>query len=88
MVESNVVAASSLALDDDEAGDNGSKIIADKNLTFLRSQASSWLAVLFNVFGTTARDARTTVGEVIASWITVTSEQVRCCFLLLVEASD
>ncbi|KAJ7496027.1 armadillo-type protein [Mycena galericulata] len=38
---------------------------AAQNITYLRTQAESWLAVLFNVFGSVGRDSRGIVGEVI-----------------------
>ncbi|KAF5393513.1 hypothetical protein D9757_000788 [Collybiopsis confluens] len=48
---------------------------ANRNVAFLRTQAESWLAVLFNVFGTLGRDGRGPVGEVITSWAGITPEQ-------------
>ncbi|KAH9986533.1 NUC173-domain-containing protein [Russula compacta] len=42
---------------------------AAKNVDFLRSQAESWLAVLFNVFGSVDREVRGMVGEVITAWL-------------------
>lgn len=49
---------------------------AAQNLEFLRGQAESWLAVLFNVFGSVSRDARGIVGDVISSWASIAGEQV------------
>ena len=49
---------------------------AAKNVNFLRSQAESWLAVLFNVFGSVDREARGMVGEVIAAWLGIAGEVV------------
>ena len=49
---------------------------AHENLEFLRTQTESWLAVLFNVYGTVTRDFRSTIGEVISSWVTIAGEQV------------
>ncbi|KAI0062893.1 NUC173-domain-containing protein [Artomyces pyxidatus] len=49
--------------------------VAQQNLTFLRAQAESWLAVLFNVFGSVKRDARGMVGDVISAWAGVAGEQ-------------
>lgn len=46
------------------------------NLDFLRGQAESWLAVLFNVFGSVNREARGMVGDVISAWAGIASEQV------------
>jgi ribosomal RNA-processing protein 12 len=50
---------------------------AKANLEYLRTQGESWLAVLFNVFGTVDRDSRGMVGDVITSWASVCGEQVR-----------
>lgn len=50
---------------------------AVNNLNFLRSQSGSWLAVLFNVFGSVDRDARGMVGDVITSWASIAGEEVR-----------
>jgi ribosomal RNA-processing protein 12 len=49
---------------------------AQKNLAFLRTQAESWLAVLFNVFGSVDRDVRGVVGDVISAWAGITGESV------------
>ncbi|KAJ2931221.1 hypothetical protein H1R20_g5799, partial [Candolleomyces eurysporus] len=48
---------------------------AVSNLAFLRTQSESWLAVLFNVFGSVDRDARGMVGDVITSWASIAGEQ-------------
>ncbi|KAI0051816.1 NUC173-domain-containing protein [Auriscalpium vulgare] len=48
---------------------------ASQNLAFLQAQAESWLAVLFNVFGSVSRDARGMVGDVISAWAGVAGEQ-------------
>ncbi len=53
---------------------------ASRNIEFLRTQAESWLAVFFNVFGSVGRDSRNSVGDVIASWVSIAGESV-CCFL-------
>jgi ribosomal RNA-processing protein 12 len=71
MVDSNVTAAAS------EEVDGERKTRAERNVVFLRTQAPSWLAVLFNVFGSVERDARAGVGDVIASWIGVAGDAVR-----------
>jgi len=49
---------------------------AQENIEFLRTQVESWLAVLFNVYGSVARDSRTIVGDVINSWMSIASEKV------------
>jgi len=58
---------------------NPAMISADKaarNVDFLRTQAESWLAVFFNVFGSVSRDFRGIVGEVIISWAKITPSAV------------
>lgn len=50
---------------------------AAKNVDFLRSQAESWLAVLFNVFGSADREARGVVGEVVTAWLGIAGDTVR-----------
>ena len=57
--------------------------VAEKNLAFLRSQADSWFAVLFNVFGSFEKESRGMVGEVIATWATITKDNVRASLLRL-----
>lgn len=47
---------------------------AMKNVDFLRNQAESWLAVLFNVFGSIGREAQGMVGEVITTWLGIAGE--------------
>lgn len=49
---------------------------AQENIEFLRTQVESWLAVLFNVYGSVACDSRTMVGGVINSWMSIASEKV------------
>jgi ribosomal RNA-processing protein 12 len=74
MVDANVTAAS--------AHDNpGIHVFisppeASKNIAFLRTQAESWLAVLFNVFSSAPHDGRGVIGEVISSWISISGEEV------------
>ncbi|EKM80725.1 hypothetical protein AGABI1DRAFT_71216 [Agaricus bisporus var. burnettii JB137-S8] len=46
------------------------------NLDFLRTQADSWLAVLFNVFGSVIPESRSTVADVIKTWASIADEQV------------
>jgi ribosomal RNA-processing protein 12 len=57
---------------------------AAKNVDFLRSQAESWLAVIFNIFGNVDREARGMVGEVIAAWLNIAGDAVRFALLILV----
>lgn len=49
---------------------------AQENIEFLRTQVESWVAVLFNVYGSVARDSRTMVGDVIDAWMSIASEKV------------
>ncbi|CDO72515.1 hypothetical protein BN946_scf184980.g56 [Trametes cinnabarina] len=44
---------------------------AQANVAFLRTQAESWLAVLFNVFTSAGRDNQHVVGDVISAWIAI-----------------
>ncbi|THU95393.1 ribosomal RNA-processing protein 12 [Dendrothele bispora CBS 962.96] len=71
IVDSNVsIAAQNEAI-------NPARIDTDKaarNVDFLRTQAESWLAVFFNVFGSVGRDSRGIVGEVIVSWAGITPD--------------
>jgi ribosomal RNA-processing protein 12 len=55
---------------------------AAKNVDFLRKQAESWLAVLFNVFGSFGREAQGIVGEVITTWLGIAGETVRLALIL------
>ncbi|KAF8829060.1 hypothetical protein HHX47_DHR3000971 [Lentinula edodes] len=73
IVESNVALSNSVPDTLNPSGLTDEQ--AAHNVTFLRTQAESWLAVLFNVFGTVGRDARGPVGDVITAWASITSEQ-------------
>ncbi|TFK53636.1 NUC173-domain-containing protein [Heliocybe sulcata] len=46
---------------------------AARNVQYLKTQAESWLAVLFNVFSTA--DDRSSVGDVIAAWAALAGEK-------------
>ncbi|KAF8895689.1 armadillo-type protein [Gymnopilus junonius] len=48
---------------------------AQENIAFLRTQVESWLAVLFNVYGSVGRDSRSLIGEVINSWASIAGTQ-------------
>lgn len=48
-----------------------------QNLAFLRTQAESWFAILFNIFGTIGRNEQNVAGEVISAWAGITDEKVR-----------
>lgn len=82
LVESNVAIASQdqARLENLPAAvraDTISQEQAVENVGFLRNQAESWLAVLFNVFGSADREARGMVGEVIAAWLSIAGDSVR-----------
>ncbi len=49
---------------------------AQANVAFLRTQAESWLAVLFNVFGSVGRDSQGMVGDVVSAWIAIADAKV------------
>ena len=55
---------------------------AAKNVIFLRNQAESWLAVLFNVFGSFGREAQGMVGKVITTWMGIAGEAVSSALIL------
>lgn len=55
---------------------------AAKNVDLLRNQAESWLAVLFNVFGSIDREAQGMVGEAITTWLGIAGESVRSLLIL------
>lgn len=83
MVDSNL----SLASDDSESEkspfissniEHISRSAAQENVAFLRMQADSWLAILFNVFGTVERDDRGKIGDVIKVWAAIAKPEV--CF--------
>ncbi|KAG2015784.1 hypothetical protein CC2G_009019 [Coprinopsis cinerea AmutBmut pab1-1] len=48
---------------------------AQRNVKFLQTQAESWLAVLFNVFGSVDRDSRGMVGDTVTAWASITSQE-------------
>ncbi|KAG5648632.1 hypothetical protein DXG03_003243 [Asterophora parasitica] len=74
LVESNVALASP---NDGETPntDTVSPSEAAANVAVLRSQAESWLAVFFNVFGSVGRDSRGSIGDVISVWSSIAGEQ-------------
>ena len=78
MVESNVALSSPTDTEDAsyKLPPKISKEEATANLTFLRTQAESWLAVLFNVFSSVHKNSRSMVGDVISIWTSITSQQV------------
>ncbi|KAI5117784.1 hypothetical protein M0805_000427 [Coniferiporia weirii] len=72
VVESNAKVAEGASDDDPDA------LSADEiaqNCAFLRTQAESWFAVLFNMFGSIGRDAQGMVGEVISAWAAIADEK-------------
>lgn len=86
MVDSNVALAS--GSDESERSsriEHISKKAAQENVAFLKTQADSWLAVLFNVFGTVDREVRGKIGDVIRVWASIAKPEVcsfaTCCLL-------
>jgi ribosomal RNA-processing protein 12 len=84
MVESNVVLTTPTSTEDGSFRPSSkiSKEEATANLAFLRTQAESWLAVLFNVFSSVNKNSRGMVGDVISVWASITEQQVRLTTLL------
>ena len=78
LVESNLaIAAGELEkLPESVRADVISSEDAQNNVGFLRGQAESWLAVLFNVFSSVGRDSQGMVGDVISVWAGIANEQV------------
>lgn len=74
MVDANLTVSNAIA--EDIAPEGLTQQEAHENLEFLRTQTESWLAVLFNVYGSVARDFRGMIGEVISSWVAIAGEQV------------
>ncbi|KAJ7268814.1 ribosomal RNA-processing protein 12 [Mycena haematopus] len=75
IVDSNAAVASGVV---DPAPTNPNDLSpaeAAQNITYLQTQAESWLAVLFNVFGTVGRDNRGIVGDVISVWADIAGQQ-------------
>ncbi|KAI0341904.1 ribosomal RNA-processing protein 12 [Trametopsis cervina] len=76
MVESNIALASG---DEDQLGKLPDaardapigREAAAENVTFLRTQVESWLAVLFNVFSNAGRDAQGPIADVITVWVSI-----------------
>ena len=62
-----VVNSNAKKQDDDERTDEE----IQQNVAFLQSQAESWFAVLFNVFGSVGREKQGMVGNVISSWASI-----------------
>jgi ribosomal RNA-processing protein 12 len=81
MVDSNVALASGgdtklKKLPPSALEDPISSSEAAANVNFLKTQVESWLAVLFNVFGTVDRDNRSKIGDVISAWAGIAGEEV------------
>ncbi|EJD03307.1 NUC173-domain-containing protein [Fomitiporia mediterranea MF3/22] len=70
IVESNTRASEGTAGDDSLSTEE-----AEQNLAFLKSQAESWFAVLFNVFSSVGRNEHAMVGDVISAWAAITDEK-------------
>ncbi|KIY44425.1 NUC173-domain-containing protein [Fistulina hepatica ATCC 64428] len=50
-------------------------IQAQENVVFLKGLAESWLAVLFNVFGSVSPEGRGLVGEAVNAWASITDQK-------------
>lgn len=74
MVDSNVTLT--LSKEEPPNAETITSAEAIENVAFLRTQAESWLAVFFNVFGSVSRDGRGMVGDVISTWAAIAGEQV------------
>lgn len=84
MVDSNVTLATP-TVDQVTSYNTSTQSEAESNVEYLRTQAESWLAVLFNVFGSVSRDGQGMVGDVISSWASVASEQVcKLAFVIMI----
>lgn len=77
LVDSNVALATDPSVEDGASFNLLTQQEAQENIDVLRSQAESWLAVLFNVYSSVVRDSRGMVGDVIRSWVSIAGEQVR-----------
>ena len=78
MVESNVSLASERSENEKLSHvEHISQSAAQENVAFLKTQADSWLAVLFNVFGTVERDERGKIGDLIKVWAGIAKAEVR-----------
>lgn len=81
MVDSNVAIANATEEPESTASSSLTREEAQQNVDFLRTQVESWLAVLFNVYGSVGRDSRGLIGEVITSWASIAGPQVCGRFL-------
>ncbi|KAH9839369.1 ribosomal RNA-processing protein 12 [Rhodofomes roseus] len=77
LIESNLAIASGdlTKLPESVRVDVISEAEAEQNVKFLRGQAESWLAVLFNVFSSAGRDSQGMVGDVVSVWAGIAGEQ-------------
>ncbi|KAH9951521.1 ribosomal RNA-processing protein 12 [Amylocystis lapponica] len=77
MVDSNVALASgeTAKLPESVRADALPSEVAAENVASLRTQAESWLAVLFNVFSSVGRDNQGMVGDVVSAWAGIAGEQ-------------
>ena len=76
MVDLNVALAMSISEEVAGLSNNISQEDAQENLAYLRTQVESWLAVLFNVYGSVNRDSRALIGDVINSWASIANDKV------------
>ena len=76
MVDLNAVLANSIEDETPALSTIISQGNAQENLAYLRTQVESWLAVLFNVYGSVNRDSRALIGDVINSWALIAGDEV------------
>jgi len=76
MVDINVALAVSISEEVAALSKTISQEDAKENLAYLRTQVESWLAVLFNVYGSVNRDSRALIGDVINSWASIADDKV------------
>ena len=88
MVDLNAALADSIEDEAQALSKTLSQEDAQGNLAYLRTQVESWLAVLFNVYGSVNRDSRALIGDVINSWALIAGDEVsrtyfRCARILI-----
>ncbi|TDL26142.1 NUC173-domain-containing protein [Rickenella mellea] len=78
VVQSNVSLCSPTGDTSDSLSKDGDVITVEEaaqNVEFIRSQAESWLAVLFNVFSSVDKGGNNLVGDAIGVWASVTKPE-------------
>ncbi|KAF8973157.1 NUC173-domain-containing protein [Flammula alnicola] len=86
MVDSNAALANASEEEVAALSSSLSQREAQENINFLRTQVESWLAVLFNVYGSVGRDSRGLIGDVITSWASIAgTQETHSAFLKVVQ---